>query len=140
MNDSAAIQIDRSLTAVPAREPLYGYRFSRRFFLGQILFCTVPSAGLLFLGHAQTAGICFWFLFSLMLLRAALMGRRDELLCLILGAAPFMNFFRSYAFYNVVLAIFIAALGIYFFTAHSVCRQVWKEHKLWWGVLIWSCV
>ena len=127
-------------SAFPSPNRLYVYRFSPSFLLLQILFCTIPSAALLAVSQAHLGGLYFWMMFSLILVRAGLMGRRDELVCLLLGAAPFMSLFRSYAFYNVVLAVFIGVLGYYFFSAPSLCQQTVRRFPFWKGVLIWSCV
>ncbi|MBA4147189.1 MAG: O-antigen ligase family protein [Verrucomicrobia bacterium] len=118
-------------------KPVYVYRFSLRAFLLQLLFCTLPAAALLATGRAEWAGKCFWLLFGLVLLRAMLMGRRDELLCLILAAAPFLNLLRSFVFYNVIIAMFLVLLGFYFFSASNRFSQTLRQFGLFWGVVIW---
>ncbi|MDB6027434.1 MAG: O-antigen polymerase [Verrucomicrobiales bacterium] len=84
------------------------------------------------------AGKCFWFLFAFSLLRAALVGHRDELLCFLISTAPFMNLLRSYAFYNVILAAYLGVVGFYFLVSSQTCQLTMRRFKLFIAVVVWS--
>ena len=70
----------------------------------------MPAAILLGLGSAGLAGVVFWALLGVLVLRLLLARRVDELLCLVLAVAPLVNLLRGFAFYNVVGALFAGAV------------------------------
>lgn len=117
---------------------VYAYRFSAAWFLLRVCFCTLPAALLLATGRAEAAGKVFWMLLSLLLGRAMLMGRRDELLCFLLATAPFLSLLRSFVFYNVILATFIGVLGYYFLSVPGRIWQTVRHFGLFFGVIIWA--
>lgn len=118
--------------------PICCYRFSAISFLMRVLACLVPPAALVALGHVEIAGRLFWFSFGVNFLLTGLNGRREELICLTISCAPFISLFRSYAFYNVILAILLVTMGFYGFSASNWCTNVLRRFRLWWGILIWS--
>lgn len=82
-------------------------------FLFQVLVCTAPSAALLAMGHANQSGHWFWGMLGLMLIRPILTGRKDEMICLLLATAPFINLLREAAFYNVIVVLYGGAFTYY---------------------------
>lgn len=69
-----------------------------------------------------------------------MLGRRDELLSLLVATAPFMSLFRSYAFYNVILATFVGTFCFYLVMAPALCQRTVRKFGLFLGVVFWSVV
>src|SRR5437773_1951757 len=84
-----------------------------RQILAQVLFCAFPTAILLALGRAEWGGRVFWILFSLVFARLLFVGRTDELLCVLLALAPFLNLLRQFVIYNIVAAVFLVGVLYY---------------------------
>ena len=82
--------------------------------LVQTLVCCVPAAFLLAVGSAQLAGWTFWATLGALVVRLAFLRRVDELLCVVLAVAPFVNLLRGFAFYNVVGALYGGAVLLRF--------------------------
>lgn len=70
------------------------------------LVAGIPAASLLAAGNPQSGGACFWVLFGLFFSWLLLGGKPVAAAALALGTTPFMNLFRQFAFYNVVVSIF----------------------------------
>lgn len=102
----------------------------RRAVLIQGLIAALPVAGLLFIGKASLAGPIFWSIFALLGLRLAILGRADELLCLLLALAPFFNLLRDFAFYNVVAAVFLVGLAYYYVRLPATFTDVLRRSPL----------
>ncbi len=111
--------------------------FKPRIFLTLVIICAVLVASLLGMGKVLWAGICFWLVLGLMLARVALSGRSEEILCLLIAMAPFINLLRAFAFYNVVGVLFGGALAYHFFRAPEACRTVLRKYPLLKGIFIY---
>ncbi len=109
-------------------------RFNLGIFLLQVLLCALPAAGLLAVGRASLAGHYFFAMLGLVLLRLALVGRRDEILCVILAVGPFINLLRSFAFYNVIIGVFALGLFYYFALSSGTVRDTLKKFPLVWAL------
>ena len=105
-------------------------RFRLAAFLLQVLFCILPATALLAAGRASLAGYYFWVMLGFMIAWKMLAGRRDEVLCLLLASAPFINLLRSFAFYNVIVALFGACLLYYMMLASGPFFATLRKHKL----------
>jgi O-antigen ligase len=115
-------------------------KFSATLFLTQVLICVLPPAVLFAAGKVALAGYTFFALLGILLLRLAFAGRRDELLCLILAAGPFMNLLRGFAFYNVVIAVFVLGLFYYFAVSSGTVRDTLKKVPLVWSLTFFITV
>jgi O-antigen ligase len=78
-----------------------------------VLCCALPTA-LVAAGSARLAALAFFGGLGAFACRLALQRRADELLCLVLAVSPFLNFLRSFAFYNVVIVVFAGVLLLRF--------------------------
>lgn len=134
---TSAHSFSRGVQVGSKPQSIYVYRFSIRWFLLQVFCCTLPAASLLALGKGELAGKGFCLLFGMLMLWTTLRGRRDELLCMLLAAAPFLSLLRSYVFYNIIIAFFVASLGYYFFSTSGRLQSTVKRFALFWGVIIW---
>jgi O-antigen ligase len=86
----------------------------RRSLILQTLLCTAPSSVFLVLGNTSLAGLSFWGVLMLLLLRLAILGKRDEMLCLVLALAPAISLLRTLApFYNLVSVLSFCVLAYY---------------------------
>lgn len=106
------------------------YRFRTSLFLGQILFCILPAAVLLATGRGVLAGYYFWAALGMLLCRGFLRGRRDEILCLLIAAAPFINLLRGFAFYNIIIALLGSGLLHYAILAPGTILTTFKKAPL----------
>jgi O-antigen ligase len=97
------------LSARRSRPDASGQRFVREVIL-QTLVAALPAAFLLAAGRATAAEASFWGVLGLLLLRLIVLRRPDQLLCLLLAVAPFVNLLRGYLFYNVVVALYGSGL------------------------------
>jgi O-antigen ligase len=104
-------------------------RFRRRV-IAQVVFCATPAALLLLRGSSESAGRVFWLLFMALILRLVLLGKRDELLCVLLGLAPFANLLRGFVFYNVVAVLYMAAVLFHVVRSPRRMREVFREYPL----------
>ncbi len=88
---------------------------ARRFWR-KVLFVTLACAGpasvLLAAGSVRLAGLFFWAILGVLLLRLGALGRADVVLCVLLALSPWINLLRGFAFYNVVIAVFFAGLAL----------------------------
>src|SRR5579883_3324564 len=110
----------REKRLVPAR----AQKFGSRFFLAQVAVCALVITVLLPMEQVVLAGIFFWGILALLLAKAALMKRTEEMLCLLIAFAPFINLLRSLAFYNVVGVLFGGTLAWHFL----VCApRTWRQ-------------
>lgn len=128
------------LFSMTSSEPLFVYRFSIRSFLAQIGFCAMPAILLLGLGRAEMAGKVFWPLLGLLLARGVFLGRRDELLALLIATAPFLSLLRSYLFYNVIIAVFGLVAGYYLVSGTTRLWGTIRRYPLFTGVAGWVAV
>ena len=86
----------------------------RRRLIVQVLLCALPSSALLVVGNASLAGLYFWGVLILLLLRLAILGKRDEMLCLVIALAPLISLLRTLApFYNLVSMLSLCTLAYY---------------------------
>ena len=97
--------------SLPVAEVLFRFR---RVVLTRVLICAIPVAGLLAAGNAEWGGKLFWVLFALVVGPLFVSGTPDELLCVLLSLAPFMNLLRGFALYNIVDLVFLAGLVSYY--------------------------
>jgi O-antigen ligase len=86
--------------------------------IGPVVLQTILVTGLpaLFLarGQAGMAGRSLWLALAIVLARLAVVGRRDELLCVALAVTPFMNLLRGSLFFHVVPALLGGAVFYWF--------------------------
>lgn len=131
----------RDRAALPSREQGWSRRRSHglmnRVFV-QVLLCCLPAALLIAAGSARLAGIAFWGTLAALGLRLVVARRADELLCLVLAVAPFVNFLRGFVFYNVVYALFAAALLLRFRRSPAGLRTLLARYPLvpWLGAFL----
>jgi O-antigen ligase len=110
--------------------------FSPGLFLAQVLVGALPAAGLFAIGRASLAGYYFFAMLGFLLLRLAFLGRRDEMLCLILAAGPFLNLLRGFIFYNVVIALFVLGLLYFVSLSSGTLRDTLKKVPLVWTLAL----
>lgn len=80
----------------------------------QVLLCALPSSAFLAAGNTFLAGLSFWGGLILLLLRLAILGKRDEMLCLVIALAPLISLLRPLApFFNLVSVLSFCALAYY---------------------------
>jgi O-antigen ligase len=104
-------------------------RFRQRV-LAQIILCAAPTALFLFRGSSEAAGRVFWLLTAGLVLRLVLLGRRDELLCVLLGLSPFANLLRGFVFYNVIAVLFSAAVVFHVVRSPRRMNEVFRVYPL----------
>ena len=98
----------KSLTDVGARNTAWLLHL-----LLPLLICAVPTSLLLSQGSFSTAGLYFWGNFLLSLGYFFCCRKWNQAVCLIIGAMPFINLLRDFAFYNVVSVLYGAGVVLY---------------------------
>jgi O-antigen ligase len=107
-----------------------GWPLLRRRVLTHVVICAAPASFFLLRESADIAGWIFWGLLGLVGLRLVLLGRQDELLCVLVGVAPFANLLRRFAFYNVVAVLYTAAVVWYAFRSPRTARDTLARYRL----------
>lgn len=111
-----------------------------RAILVQVLLCALPASGLLAAGHARLAGIYFWTLLCVTLLRLAVSGRCDDLLSLLVSLSPFIMLLRGFATYNIVVVLFAVGVLYYYSRSAGTVVAVVRRCPLARGFFIYATV
>lgn len=111
-----------------------------RGILVHVLLCALPAMGLLAAGRARLAGICFWVLLGLTLLRLVLFGRHDYILCLLLSLAPLMDVLRTFATYNIIVPLFAMALFYHYRRSAGTVSAMVSRSRLVAGLFVYVSV
>jgi O-antigen ligase len=117
-----------SASSMPARVKSATFNSTR--LLMQVLFCVLLTGAVLVTGRAKMAGLVFWAALGLILMWEFCSGRSLNVLGLLIGTAPFINLLRGFAFYNVVILIFVIALTYHGFCRPSEMKLIWRKASL----------
>lgn len=101
--------------------------------LAQAFFVVAVPAFLLARGHAVMAGRSFFVLLACVLVRLAIVGRRDEFLCVLFSVLPFLNLLRGFLFYNAVSALLGGAVAYWFLMSRGAGAAFVRTH----GLVLW---
>jgi O-antigen ligase len=126
----------------PVRAGSSAVTFARRArgILVNVLLCALPASGLLAAGHARLAGIYFWTLLCVTLLRLAVSGRCDALLSLLVSLSPFIMLLRDFAIYNIVVVLFAVGVLYYYSRSAGTVVAVVRRCPLARGLFIYATV
>lgn len=81
--------------------------------LCQALVISFCSAALVATGHILLAAACMWGMLLLFCLALALLGKPEELVCLLIACAPLINLLRGAMLYSAVPLLYFGALAYF---------------------------
>ncbi len=117
----------------PRPRRLAGFSASRAV-LAAVMVCTVVPMALFYAGRFAVAGRCFWVLAGAALMGFALMAGPELLLAFLIAVAPLINLLRSFAFFNVVIVLYAAALFLCFVRDPSRLSGLFRQFPWLGGV------
>jgi len=123
----------RGITALPAvrnRPEVATRRYltAGRELLIQVILVAFPSMGLVSAGHLHLAALWMWGLTGVMSLRLVLLGRPEELGCLLIATAPVVNFLRGAMLYSGVPVLYLGAVAYFALTAPAKTWEVARRN------------
>jgi O-antigen ligase len=129
----------RPAGASPAVAAAAQRRWQRGLLL-QVLLCAVPPAALIALGQVQLAAYTFWPMLGLLGARLVVLGRAQELLCLLVATTPFINLLRGLVLYNIIVVSFAGALLFAYWRAPATVKTILRRTPLAVGLLVFFSV
>lgn len=98
--------------------------------LAQVLLVALPTSALLAAGKASWAGLFCWALFGVLLLRLAWLGKRHEILCLLIALTPLIDLLRRFASYSIIAVLLGGGLAYYYSRSPGTLLRTLRKYPM----------